>query len=143
MIVTHLALGDGAEEARGLLERGVRAVLAEEGKVAAELSLTLVGDEAIRRLSADHLGRDHATDVISFALHEEGEAPLGDIYIGREVARRQARAYGVSFREELLRLAIHGALHVLGYDHPEGEGRERSELFRKQERLVRTVMEGA
>jgi probable rRNA maturation factor len=63
-----------------------------------------------------------------------------------EQAERQAREHGVSFEEELVRLCIHGTLHVLGYDHgaqEEEEGTAESAMFRKQEALVREVMAGA
>jgi probable rRNA maturation factor len=78
--------------------------------------------------------------VITFALHGEGEPPLGDIYVGWEQALRQAADFGVSPAEELARLAVHGTLHVLGYDHPEGPERERSSMWIRQEQILREVM---
>lgn len=68
---------------------------------------------------------------------------LGDVYIGVEQAERQAESAAVPRDEELVRLAIHGTLHVLGHDHPEGEGRETSPLFRRQEALVQALMADA
>jgi rRNA maturation RNase YbeY len=56
------------------------------------------------------------------------------------VARAHARARGVSVREELLRLVVHGTLHILGYDHPESEEREQSVMWRRQERVVRRLV---
>jgi probable rRNA maturation factor len=64
---------------------------------------------------------------------------VGDIYVCRAVAAKQAREMGVGVTEELVRLVIHGVLHVLGYDHPE-TGRERSPMWRKQERYVAKVL---
>jgi probable rRNA maturation factor len=55
------------------------------------------------------------------------------------VAAREAAAHGVTLREELLRLVVHGTLHVLGHDHPEGAGRERSPMWRAQERYLRSL----
>jgi rRNA maturation RNase YbeY len=81
------------------------------------------------------------TDVISFGFRRTGRrAPiLGDIYIAPDVARASARANNVTVREEIVRLIVHGTLHVLGYDHPEGDTRTRSAMWRKQEHLVRRL----
>ncbi len=122
-----------------LLERAVRAALAAEGSDTAEVSLTLLGDGAIRELNRGYLGKDRPTDVISFSLGEDGE-PLGDVYVGVPQARRQARENGVSAHEELVRLAIHGTLHVLGYDHPDGPERLDSPMFVLQEEILSSVM---
>ena len=62
------------------------------------------------------------------------------MYLGFEQASRQAADLQVPLEEELLRLVVHGTLHVLGYQHPEGEDREMSEMFRLQEELVSAVM---
>lgn len=124
-----------------LLERGVRATLEDGGVAEGELSLTLLEDAAIRRLNRTHLGRDRVTDVLAFALHDGDEPLLGDVYLGREQAIRQAREHGVDPEEELLRLAVHGTLHVLGHEHPEGPERTESPMFARQEELVRTVLE--
>jgi len=124
------------------VEEAVRAVLRAEGHAAAEVSVAFVGDEEITALNREYLGHDRPTDVISFALHEPGEPPLGDVYVGVDQARRQAGELGVDPAEELLRLAVHGTLHVLGYDHPEGEDRAGSEMFARQEALLREILRG-
>lgn len=115
-----------------------RSVLAAEKVRHAMVSVTFVTDRAMRALNRRHLGRDRQTDVIAFGFRRTGsEAPiLGDVYIAPAVARASARANGVTVREELVRLVVHGTLHVLGYDHPEGDTRTRSAMWRKQERLV-------
>ncbi len=64
---------------------------------------------------------------------------IGDVYIAPEVARENAAARGVPVREELLRLVVHGTLHVLGYDHPDGPTREQSPMWKRQERIVRRL----
>lgn len=120
-----------------LLEHAVRAALESEGVREGEMSITFLEDEAIRAMNERWLRHDWVPDVLSFALHGTGEAPVGDIYVGVEQAARQAEEHGVSLDEELVRLAIHGTLHVLGYDHAEGgEGI----LQGKQERLVRALI---
>jgi probable rRNA maturation factor len=87
-----------------------------------------------------HLGHAGPTDVISFAFRDPAGAVIGDVYIAPTVATANARRFGRPVREELLRLAVHGTLHVLGYDHPEGAARERSPMWRRQEALVRRVL---
>ena len=68
-------------------------------------------------------------------------APLpGDIYIAPGVARRNAVAQGAGIREEVLRLVVHGMLHVIGYDHPVDDARDLSPMWRRQERLLRGAL---
>ena len=123
-----------------VLERAVRATLVAEGVERAEVSLTLLEDEEIQALNRRYLGKDRPTDVIAFDLADEGEAPLGDVYVGVEQARRQADEVGVELTEELVRLAVHGTLHVLGHDHPDGPERVDSAMYVLQERLVDAVL---
>jgi probable rRNA maturation factor len=82
--------------------------------------------------------------VISFGFRRAayGGPVVGDVYIAPDVARENARDAKVSVREEIARLVVHGTLHVLGYDHPEGNERERSPMWRRQERIIRRALEG-
>lgn len=125
----------------GLLRSAVEVALRSEGVEEAEISVTLLADEAITELNRRWLDRDHATDVVAFPLHDAGDPPLGDVYIGVDRAREQAEEAGVSEEEELVRLAVHGTLHVLGWEHPEGEERTAGEMWMLQERIVRVVRE--
>jgi probable rRNA maturation factor len=125
---------------RRRLARAVRTVLRREGVPVGEFSITLLDDEAIEDLNHRFLSHDTVTDVISFALYEAPEAPVGDIYIGYDQALRQAAAAGVTGDEELVRLTVHGVLHVLGHDHPAGEERMESGMWQVQEALVREIM---
>lgn len=103
------------------------AVLQKLGEEA-EVSVVLVDDLQIRALNRQYRGQDTPTDVLSFALREISEeepsydAPgednlLGDIIISLETAREQSREYGHSLAREVGFLAVHGMLHLLGYDH--------------------------
>jgi len=103
-----------------------------------EISITFLDATAIAALNESHLQRQGPTDVIAFNLAEPKE-PLGDVYICPDVARQSAEEYDVELREELLRLVVHGVLHVFGYDHPEGPEREESEMFRRQEAILARV----
>ena len=107
----------------------------------AELSVSIVGDRSIRTLNRDSLGRDKATNVISFAM-SEGEfgglnpQMLGDVVISADTAAREAEEAGETFLSRLYFLLLHGILHITGYDHERSgeaeaarmEGRER-EIF--------------
>jgi probable rRNA maturation factor len=118
-----------------------RAVLRSEGVGDALLSITFVSNAAIRRLNGKHFRRVALTDVISFGFRKTGRNTpvVGDVYIAPEVARASARANGITLREEIVRLIVHGTLHVLGYDHPDTQTRTRSTMWRKQERLVKRL----
>lgn len=123
-----------------LVDRGVSEVLAAEGALEGEVSVTFLDDTGIGAMNREYFGKDHPTDVIAFALNEPGQPILGDIYVGYEQARRQATELSIALDEELLRLAIHGALHLFGHDHEEGEERVGSEMFRRQEEILEKVL---
>lgn len=103
-----------------------------------ELSVTFLTAESMRALNRDYHGVDDLTDVLAFGL---GEDPLvGDIYISPDAAEASARELGLDPGEEILRLVIHGILHLLGHDHPEGEARYASPMFELQERLLARLL---
>jgi rRNA maturation RNase YbeY len=134
-------VGDFDDAPTRLVERAARGVLAAEGREDVEVSVALLADEDMRELNRRYLGKDVPTDVIAFALGEGGDL-VGDVYVGVEQARRQAEELGLAVEEELARLVIHGVLHVLGHDHPEGPERLRSHMFFLQERVLREVLGG-
>jgi probable rRNA maturation factor len=123
---------------RALVQRIVRAVLRAERRHAL-ISVTFLGRDAMRRLNAEHKGHDRPTDVLTFRLRPPVGPPIGDVYISPWVARREARARGIPLREELIRLVVHGTLHALGRDHPEGQARTRSPMWRRQERYMEAL----
>ena len=132
--------GKTRREVSASVRRAVRVTLLAEGASEAEISVALVGDEAMAELNQSWLGHDGPTDVIAFPLYEEGETPTGDIYVDVSQGVRQANALGIDPAEEIVRLAIHATLHVLGHDHPEGEERVETPMWQIQERLVREVL---
>ena len=91
------------------------------------VTIALVSDREIQRLNREFRGKDKATDVLSFpaALSPLPSALLGDVAIARGIAKRQARAAGHSEATEWRVLALHGLLHLLGYDHERDDGRMR------------------
>jgi probable rRNA maturation factor len=123
------------------LAGAARAVLRAEKVRDALLSVTLVDRHTIARLNRVHLGHRGATDVISFSFSRASprDAVIGDIYVAPDVAREHAAARGIPLREEIVRLVVHGTLHVLGHDHPPGDRREQSPMWKRQERLVRRL----
>jgi len=124
------------------VERTAELVLRAEHVANAMLSVTFVTEREIARLNWRHLRHRGATDVISFGFENpaSGAPRIGDVYICPVVARRNAIAHGAPVREELLRLVVHGVLHVLGHDHPTGETRYASSMWRKQEALLKRAM---
>jgi len=128
--------------ARARVARVADRILRAEGVRDAVLSITFVSDRRIASLNWQHLKHRGPTDVLSFGFApSHGDAPLeGDIYIAPDVARRNALATGGGVREELLRLVVHGVLHVIGHDHPDGDGRYDSVMWRRQESLLGDVM---
>lgn len=118
-------------------------MLAWERARRTRVELTLLDAARMRRLNRRATGRRGVTDVIAFALPQPDGSILGDVYVCAAAAERwvhNGHAAGGSMQEELLRLAVHGTLHVLGYDHPEGAGRTRSAMWRKQEAYVRRLL---
>ena len=103
-------------------------------------SVIFVGNEEIQELNRDYRGIDRITDVISFALEDNNDIimnevrVLGDIYICIPRMKEQANSYGHSEKRELSFLAVHGLLHLLGYDHMTKE--DEKEMFELQEMIL-------
>lgn len=122
----------------------------EECDFNAEISLTLVDNEAIREINREQRDIDRATDVLSFPMLEFDEngdcldaeyemdgdmVVLGDIVISMERAREQSQEYGHSFRREIAFLTAHSMLHLLGYDHVDDPIGEKI-MFEKQDKVL-------
>ncbi len=82
------------------------------------INLIFVKDKKIKELNKNFRKKNKPTDVLAFPMGEDGI--LGDIAISVETARKNAKAYSVSFEQEIKRLIIHGVLHLLGYKHSKG-----------------------
>jgi probable rRNA maturation factor len=128
--------------------RSATALLSATGRPDATLSLSFVGDAAMRRINREHRAKDRTTDVLSFPLYEPFRVPkrptpgdpellIGDIVISVDVATRQAAAYDATLDEEIERLLVHGIAHLLGHDHEEPG--ERARMLREERRLAGAI----
>lgn len=117
----------------------------EEVEDDSEVSVTFVTNERIQEINREYRQKDQPTDVISFALEELGEDEveivggqiprvLGDIIISIDRAKEQAEEYNHSFSRELGFLALHGFLHLLGYDHM--EEMDEKKMFQRQKDIL-------
>jgi probable rRNA maturation factor len=134
------------EEAQQLVESILQFAARKENiEKDTELSVTFVNNDRIREINKEYRHKDSATDVISFALEEMGEDEveivgaemprmLGDIIISIERTKEQAEEYGHSFDRELGFLALHGFLHLLGFDHMNEE--DEKVMFTKQKEIL-------
>lgn len=112
-----------------------------------EIGLQLINSKRSQELNFKYRGKDKPTDVLSFPLNENPAdnilkkhdiLPLGDIFICLDVAVRQAEEMRVSVSEELARLAVHGLLHLLGYDH-ERSAEDEKKMLSLQEEILETI----
>ncbi len=128
--------------------RSATALLSATGRPDATLSLSFVGDAAMRRINREHRAKDKTTDVLSFPFYEPFRVPkrptpgdpellIGDIVISVDVAKRQAAAYDATLDEEIERLLVHGIAHLLGHDHEEPA--ERARMLREERRLAGAI----
>lgn len=132
-----------------LLRQVVAAVLQHEGAADAEVTVVIGDDTLLRQLNRDYRDIDAPTDVLSFAAQEEGDgqnlfvsAPeaanyLGDVVISFPTAQRQAEAEGHAVLDELRLLAVHGVLHLFGYDHASEQ--EEADMWARQRAILASV----
>ncbi|WP_238933716.1 rRNA maturation RNase YbeY [Brevibacillus choshinensis] len=141
-----------SEHLQDLITRCLEAAAVRE-EVDGEVVVTIVSNERIHELNRDYRDVDRPTDVLSFAMNEPGEGEmeifldeddleefpnmLGDIIISLPKAKEQAEDYGHSLDRELGFLAVHGFLHLLGYDH--GTEEEEKEMFSRQEAVLEQI----
>ena len=122
------------------VEKVLFSAIEKEKLVDTSFNLIIVDNDYIHELNKNYRHIDRETDVISFALEDEKSFNrtdiriLGDIYISIDKARSQALEYGHSFKRELYFLAVHGFLHLLGYDHMKKE--DEDVMFKKQEEVL-------
>lgn len=121
-----------------ILETAINKIGLKTEKI--ELGVFLVDNRKIKELNKRYRGENKATDVLSFPLRDDslkkyGILPLGDIFISLPFAKKEANKFGVLLGEELCRLAVHGFLHLLGYDHEKSD-KEKKEMLILQEKIL-------
>ena len=131
---------------RRLLRARARRLLCEIERADRELSIALVDDGEMRALNSAWRGRDRPTDVLAFSLEEGPHAErsgrlLGDVVIGVETADRQARSRRRGLDDEVLRLLVHGALHLVGHDHVRAGDARR--MRAEERRILRQLRSGS
>lgn len=124
---------------KSLVRRAVREAAAALSTSGAQLAIVLTDDSAIRLLNRQWRGIDKATNVLSFpTAHADGEPPLiGDIVLAHETIAREARKQGKPFSHHLAHLAVHGYLHLNGYDH--GRDRDAAAMERIERKILRRL----
>jgi probable rRNA maturation factor len=120
---------EGQEDVRPMLRRALAQAAATLSTGAAELAIVLTDDAAVRQLNHAWRGKDAATNVLSFPTAPAGGEPrlLGDVVLAYETIAREARAERKPFAEHVAHLAVHGFLHLLGYDHERNADAETME----------------
>jgi probable rRNA maturation factor len=137
-VLVESALWKAAPETEATLRRAVAAAAAALSTKHVELAIVLSDDSAIRLLNRDWRGIDAATNVLSFptkgAARATGAAPvlLGDIVLAYETIAREAEQEHKPFADHLAHLAVHGFLHLLGYDHERDEDAEKMESIERK-----------
>jgi|MudIll2142460700_1097286.scaffolds.fasta_scaffold667246_2 rRNA maturation RNase YbeY len=140
------------DRARLLRDAKTRTRLCEAGEILlreckradSHFTIAIIDDEQMALLNFAYRGKNVTTDVLAFSQLEgeelaSGDAEsLGDVIISMEVARRQARDGGWKLEEELLRLLVHGFLHLLGHDHEAGK-RKADRMFAEERRLIEAL----
>jgi probable rRNA maturation factor len=123
------------------IKKMIQKILTDYDHQKSELNVVLCGNDFIRGLNRDYRKKDSPTDVLSFSQTEgedlgmEISESLGDVIISIEKALEQSKEFGAGFPEEMARLAAHGTLHLLGFDHEISEEAE-AEMLKIQDRYV-------
>lgn len=138
MKITVVGAGPLGKGGAALVEKAAKAALGAKAKAPGELCVVFASDAQVHALNKRFLSHDRETDVISFEYPRLKKAlpdsPFGDVYISLGVAKRQAKAMGHPLAVEALTLAVHGTLHLVGYD--DGKPADKARMFKRQDALV-------
>ena len=137
--IFRVSLLPGSARRPALIRRAcLKALRSEKADKPGELNVVFLDRTAMRRMNRAFLRHDYDTDVIAFrhdAAARDEDVPFGDVYISAHQARRQATQLGHSVLEEAITLAVHGTLHLLGYD--DRTPRQRALMFKRQDDILR------
>ena len=112
---------------RSKLEKLFKEIVLKENKKLGEIQLVFLKDQEILKINREFLSHNYFTDVIAFEYNKKGTIS-GDICIGTGSVARNAKQYKTLFQDELIRVIIHGVLHLLGYDDGIKESREQMKI---------------
>lgn len=116
------------------IKKFLEKVIREEKKIPGDLNFIFTDDSRLKKINKNFLGHDYNTDVVSFG-ENKGEVINGEIYISINTVRNNSRLYNLKVREEIIRVMIHGVLHLCGYEDDETKNMRR--MFNKQEMRVK------
>lgn len=122
---------------RKALYNAISNVLNHFKVTSATINLIMVDDEQILEMNKQYLGHNYITDVISFNLSESKDEIIGEVYICLQQAQRQAKEYQVTFKNEILRLAIHGILHIFGFTDSKLE--EKNKMTKMEDFFLKKI----
>lgn len=122
---------------RKALYNAISNVLNHFKVTSATINLIMVDDEQILEMNKQYLGHNYITDVISFNLSESKDEIIGEVYICLQQAQRQAKEYQVTFKNEILRLAIHGILHIFGFTDSKLE--EKNKMTKMEDYFLKQI----
>jgi rRNA maturation RNase YbeY len=111
------------------IKKLIEKVISKEDKISGDLNFILTNDSILKKINIEFLKHNYNTDVISFNYYDQNNL-TGEIYISIETVKRNAKNYKVSYRNEMIRVIIHGVLHICGYE--DRDDREKREM-RKHE----------
>ncbi len=131
-IQLHNQTKEDIKEIKDMLQRIFKPIKQEKN-----MQIIFLNQEAIHKMNMTYRKIDRPTDVLSFINDDLEDDSLGDIFISIEQARLQASDYGHSFEREIGFLAVHGYLHLLGYDHHTDE--EEKLMIKEQEHILKNA----
>lgn len=140
---------DGSIDSK-LIERYLT-LIADELDISGNFSFNVINPDSIRSLNKEYRDKDESTDVLTFRLDdgesfpsfEEEDEELGDIFVCLEKAKENSVSFSVSLEEEVFRLALHGVLHLLGYDHETNDFKLEPMLIKQEDLIKKLKLSGS